>query len=198
MLTSSCLANGFRRLFPWSCITPFCLSPIFPPSFKLPGFLIPSEVSTQNHMLIPRSFFVLRRPPLTFLSTPSPNRQTSLVSHHATHCLYVSVLSTPSPRSRTSPRRHCALPFKKYRSPSTSKPKLPTIHISSSVSQDNAHWTPSRIQKKPNQGLCQSVVHVLSLWIRFLGQDLSCVHSGGFGSCLFIWVCCFNDSRRST
>ena len=74
ILTPNCLANVFRGLFPWACSTPFCSAPILPPSFKLPGFLISSELSAQSHMLLPSSFFVLRRPPSAFLLTPSPRR----------------------------------------------------------------------------------------------------------------------------
>ena len=102
---------------------------MLPPSFKLQGFLIPSELSAQNHMLLTSSSFVLRRPPLAFLSTPRPRRQTSLVSRHVMHCRYTSVLSMPSRRPRTSPRRRCALPFKNSRLPSTPKIKLPTIRV---------------------------------------------------------------------
>ena len=64
------------------------------------------------------------------------------------------------------------------------------------VSQCNAHWPPSRIQKTPNQGFWRSEVNVLRLRIRFVRQDLACGHCGGFGSCLFTWVCCFNDSLK--
>jgi hypothetical protein len=36
------------------------------------------------------------------------------------------------------------------------------------------------------------------LLIRFVRQELSCVHSDGFGRCFLTWVCFFNDSRRSS
>jgi hypothetical protein len=117
--------------FRWVFVTPFCSVPILPPSFKLPGFLIPSELSVQSHMLIPSSSFVLWRPTLVFLSTPSLRHQTSLVSRHTMHCLYTSDLSTTSPRPRTSPHRRCALQFKNSRFPSTSKIKLLTIRVTS-------------------------------------------------------------------
>ena len=66
------------------------------------------------------------------------------------------------------------------------------------LSQDYTHWTPSHIMKTPNQGFWLSVVHVQRICIRFVRQDLTCVRSGDFGICLLIWVCFFNDSRRST
>ena len=68
------------------------------------------------------------------------------------------------------------------------------------VSEVNVHVPLSRIQKTPTQGFWRSdsEVHVLRLRIRFVGQDLVCVHSDGFGSCFLTWVYFFNDSHRST
>ena len=89
ILTSSCLTNGFFRLIPWSSRTPCCLTPILPLFFKLPGFLIPLDLSSQRHTQLPRSFFVFRRLPSVFLSTPSHRHQTSLVSRHGTNSLSI-------------------------------------------------------------------------------------------------------------
>ena len=66
------------------------------------------------------------------------------------------------------------------------------------VSQGNAHLPPSRIKKTPHQGSWRSEVHVLCLRIRFVRQDLTCVHGGSFGISFLIWMCCFNDSHRPT
>jgi hypothetical protein len=63
--------------------------------------------------------------------------------------------------------------------------------------QRTTYVPPSRIQRTPYLGFWRSEVHVLRLWIRFVRQDLASVISDDFGSCLLIWVCVFNDSRRS-
>ena len=82
-------------------------------------------------------------------------------------------------------------------------PRLPTtshIHpfLPQTVSQGHTHVPPRRIQKIPYQGFWCSEVHVLRLRIRFVGQELACVHGDGFCSCFLTWVCFFNDSRRSS
>jgi hypothetical protein len=82
-------------------------------------------------------------------------------------------------------------------------PRLPTtrhIHLflSQTVSQDHTHLPLSRLQKIPYQEFRLSEVHVLRLRIRFVRQELSCVHSDDFGSFLLTWVFFFNVSRRSS
>ena len=124
-----------------------------------------------------------------FLSTPSPRHQTSLVSRHVTNCLSTLVLSTPSPRPRTSPFRPCGSSFKNYQSPLRSKTKLPTIHtLSRILSVFHVIFTFLHLRKTPNQGFFRSVVHVLRLWIRFVRQDLVCVHGDDVGNCFLIRV----------
>ena len=54
-------------------------------AFKFPGSLIPSDLLVQRHMLIPSSFFVIRRLTSVFLSTPSPRPQTRDMSGISSH-----------------------------------------------------------------------------------------------------------------
>jgi hypothetical protein len=49
-----------------------------------------------------------------------------------------------------------------------------------------------------SQGFSVSVVHVLRLWIRFVRQDLVCVHSDGIDSSLIIWVYFYSGSPGDT
>ena len=119
--------TGFLKLFHCVLHTPCCSATFLALSFRIPGFLTPSEFSTQSHMLLASSSFVWRRSPSMFFSTPSPRRQTSLVSRHVMHGRCTSFRSNPSLRPQKSPRCHCALPFKNSRLPSTPKIKLPII-----------------------------------------------------------------------
>jgi hypothetical protein len=46
------------------------------------------------------------------------------------------------------------------------------------MSQGNSHLPPRLTHKTSNQGFWRSVVYVQRLWIRFVRQDLACVHIG--------------------
>ena len=159
-----------RELF---LFTPFCSVPLLTPYFKRPGFLIPSELSDQSHMLVSSSF-VMRRTTSVFLSTTSPRCQTSLVSRHVTHCLYTSVLSTPSPRPRrTFPHRRYVVPFETSWFPSTSKFKLllPTIRV---TSRTLSVIPVIGFQHLPHSTKCSQ--DCLNLENQFVSQSQTCIH----------------------
>ena len=126
ILTPSSLTDGFSQIIPLGMQHTLLLGTNFAPLLQAPrsfhtlGSLGPKS-NAASHLFL--------RLPSVFLSTLSPRHQTSLVSRHATNCLCTSVISTPSPRPRTSPLRRYGSPFKNYRPPLTTKPKLPTIHI---------------------------------------------------------------------
>lgn len=98
ILTSSCLADGFRRLFPWSCSTPFRSAPILSPSFRIPVFLIPSEPSAQSHILFSNSSSVRPRPPLAVLSTNTQSQVSDIhgISTHNALSVYFGSFNTQS------------------------------------------------------------------------------------------------------
>jgi hypothetical protein len=102
ILKSSCLSNGKFRLFHYACSTTCCLAPILPLFFKLPDFIIPLELSDQNHQHFPSVSFVLKRLPSVFLSTSNPRVPTSLVFRLARLFRIVQILYRTNPRSRTS------------------------------------------------------------------------------------------------
>jgi hypothetical protein len=87
---------------------------------------------------------------------------------------------------------------------SSSFPRLPTtrhIHpfFPQTVFRGHEHLPPRHLQKTTYQGFWRSEVHVLlRLRIRFVRQDLGCVHSDDFSSWLLTWVCLSNDPHRST